>query len=137
LERVHQIYAHATEIDQKPPFLFSCRVSSCLKCGCSERHLRLLLSDFPVSFQDVKSISIGAFNSKRAPWNSWLFGCLGTLKDLKVGLENPETIAASKHGENRHNRHNLKSERHCFKVPVRRVISGAWLGEVSVRCTGL
>lgn len=31
----------------------------------------LLLSDFQVSFQDVKSISIGAFNSKRAPWNSW------------------------------------------------------------------
>ena len=32
---------------------------------------RLLLSDHPVSFQDVKSMSIGAFNSKRAPWNSW------------------------------------------------------------------
>lgn len=31
----------------------------------------LLLSDHPVSFQDVKSMSIGAFNSKRAPWNSW------------------------------------------------------------------
>ena len=98
--------------------LFSCRISSCLKCGCSERHLRLLLSDFPVSFQDVKSISIGAFNSKRAPWNSWLFGCLGTLKDLKVGLENPEAISASKHGENRHNAHNLKSERHCFERSI-------------------
>ena len=35
---------------------------------------RLLLSDFPVSFQDVTAISIGAFNSKRAPWNSWPFG---------------------------------------------------------------
>ncbi|CAK9087936.1 Hypothetical protein SCF082_LOCUS41551 [Durusdinium trenchii] len=32
---------------------------------------KLLLSDHPVSFQDVKSMSIGAFNSKRAPWNSW------------------------------------------------------------------
>ncbi|CAJ1449702.1 unnamed protein product, partial [Effrenium voratum] len=31
----------------------------------------LLLSDFPVSFQDVKSVPVGAFNSKRSPWNSW------------------------------------------------------------------
>lgn len=30
-----------------------------------------LLSDFPVHFQDVSSTTIGAFNSKRAPWNSW------------------------------------------------------------------
>ena len=36
-----------------------------------ESSLRLLLSDFPVRYGDVRSVAIGAFNSKRAPWNSW------------------------------------------------------------------
>ena len=36
-----------------------------------QRCLRLLLSDFPVDYGHVRSVPIGAFNSKRAPWNSW------------------------------------------------------------------